>query len=127
MESLEDMYQQLRKYKMALDYVVPSVRYDTEKPYLLSLDVPVEDEPDRSNLEFAEVYVDAADARPINNSLSVEVNGFELVDVGPGFVAKYFNGQDKATELAGIHALMKEKFQAEKVIIYDHAVRRCRP
>lgn len=121
---LEALYPGLDKYLVGVEYLKPLPKYGTEKPYLLALDIPLADEADRTNLEFEEVRLEAADSRRVRCHISLESMGFELRTLPPELMERYFDSSrsDKRAEMDGVSALLTDRFAAEKVIVYEHAV-----
>ena len=123
MAPLAPIYRELEKCPVSIEYLKPLAKYDEEKPYLLALDIPVADESDRTNLDFGEVRLEAANARSVQEKISIESHSFELFTLPPGLMARYFGRLGRVPEMEGVHNLLADRFKAEKVIVYDHAVR----
>lgn len=112
----------LRPTAATIEYLKPLQKYCQEKPYLLSYGVPLSDESYRTNLEFEQSLVALYDLRPICNKVRFETSGFELLDIPRDALSRYFGISSTQSELEGVRTLLQARFDAEKVITYDHAV-----
>ena len=97
--------------------------YETEKPYLLAYDVPLGNESKRTNLEFEEATVSAFDLRPARDAVRLEHHGFELLRVPTGHMLGRSSPLNPHLDMTGVEELFRERFKAQRVILYDHAVR----
>lgn len=65
--------------EITLEYLDRLPKYLVEKPYQLALDVPLEDEADRTNVEFKRHSVKLLDIRSISDQIRLEHHGFQLL------------------------------------------------
>ncbi|KAJ8130115.1 hypothetical protein O1611_g3515 [Lasiodiplodia mahajangana] len=110
------------KIVATLNYLKRLSQYQSDKPYILALDISIEDEAARSNLIFEDVEVSVANLRPEQHSISIEEHGFELFEITPAYIDKYFNQLDPISNCEGVQKLLSKRLNAEKVVVYDHAV-----
>ncbi len=127
MAALEQLRQALREYEVSIEYVKPLQRYMIEKPYTLGFDIALDKESSRTNLEFERLQLMAGDARDVRAKLSVETHGFEFMTIPPGCMANHFAHLGVSNEVEGVRSLLSQRFNTDKVIIYDHAVRSISP
>lgn len=112
------------KTKATLDYLKDLDRYRSEKPYTLALDIQLEDEKLRTNLEYELRTVELYNLRGFEDDVSLELHGFELKTIPPHMMEKYFHNTKEDSDLEGVIQLFKEKFQTNNVFVYDRAVRK---
>ncbi|KAI1271206.1 hypothetical protein F5Y07DRAFT_404630 [Xylaria sp. FL0933] len=115
---------ELRHSFAMLQYLKRLGKYEEEKPYLIGYDVPLEDENERSNLEFDNVTVPIYDVRPKLENLRVDWNGFEVIRIPSELMKSYFDIRDINSELEGVKCILEKHFKTDKVIIYDHTYRK---
>jgi hypothetical protein len=123
MTSLEKTRHLLKDYGVNIEYVKPLAKYATEKPYILGLDIALPDESSRTNLEYERRQLNASDARSVRAGLSVETCGFELITIPSEIMALHFHGLDPKNETEGVRSLLSQRFNTDRVYLYDHAVR----
>ena len=121
--SLEQIRHLLKGHEVNVEYVKPLPKYTAEKPYILGLDIALSDELIRTNLEFERKQLNVSDARSVRDELSVEAQGFELLTIPSEIMALHFNDINSRNETKGVQSLLSQRFNTDKVYLYDHAVR----
>lgn len=97
-------------------------KYVTEKPYVISLDVDVQEE-QRTNLEFEEKVIDIKDLRPRAHQVNLDFHGFELHKIADESMEAYFSEDTIELEIEGARQELEKRFGAELVVVFDSRVR----
>ncbi len=96
-----------------------------EKPHTYTYDPP--DGAPKTNIVNEPHTVPIHDMRPIADGLSLDVQGFALVDA-PSAVADFYDeAQLQATYYQEAEALVKQATGASRVVVFDHTIRRRTP
>ena len=93
-----------------------------EKPYVYTYDPP--DGLPKSNIVPEAHTIPIFDMRPIADGLSLDVQGFVLVDAPTGVADFYNDSELKATYYREAEALVKQATGASRVVVFDHTIRR---
>ena len=101
-----------------------------EKPF--SINIPVDRIPGarQSNVEYEYVEdISVTDIRGIESQFSLDTHGFEVVQQELPYAYDDFEDTSVITRtyVQYMETWLKEHFQAEKVLIFDHQVRRRNP
>lgn len=115
------------KITATLEYLKRQPKYKTEKPYILALDISLEDEASRSNLDFEQVEVPVANLRSHQHLISLPHHGFECLKIPLEDMNKWFRHLNPLKESEGVQEILSTHLGAEKVIVFDHAVRAHKP
>ncbi|KAI1453886.1 hypothetical protein F4805DRAFT_441729 [Annulohypoxylon moriforme] len=107
-----------------LDYLKRLSKYQQEKPYVLSYGIPLQVESFRSNLEYEEHCVRLLDIRTCSDKPDIDQNGFEVIYITDQLMSIYFGTRNNDLEIQGAQRVLRERFKAEQVIVYDYTRRR---
>jgi hypothetical protein len=102
----------------SLNYLGPMKEPPTTYAY-----TPPDGRPD-SNLRFAPQTMPIINGRPLIGKLSLDVQGFELVKHETAVKDFYNDGEVRLVYYPEVIELLKKATGAEKVVIFDHTLRR---
>lgn len=105
-----------------VDYLKDAKRYQMQKPYILSLDIAVECEDERSNLEHEKREIKIQSLRQPDIAVSLSSHRFELFQIDQTRMDDFFTSSGPARELAGVTEILRQRFSTPHVFCYDHAV-----
>lgn len=93
-----------------------------EKPHVYTYDPPAG--VPKTNIVSEAHSVPIFDMRPVADGLSLDVQGFALVDAPTGVADFYDEAQLKATLYREAEDLVKQATGASSVVVFDHTIRR---
>ncbi len=109
----------------SLPHVTGEVVYlekTAEKPHVYTYDPP--DGVPKTNLIPDTHTVQVFDMRPVADSLSLDVQGFALVDAPTAVTDFYDEAQLEGTYYREAEDLVKQATGASRVVVFDHTIRR---
>lgn len=120
--SLKNLGQGAPEMVVELSYIADNPIYDTEKPYTIDFDVPLEDERHRTNLAFKAEKVRVKDLRAQRSQIDIDCHGFELIDVPTDLLSGRFATMGQIDEMSGVATLLKNRFSTEHVYCFTQRV-----
>ena|ERR1700709_2493818 len=106
----------------SLEFVQDLPIYATEQPYEVVGTLPAEQECMRSNVKFEIHEVPILDLRQNLSTVSFDTHGFEIVKE-PGLSGFNLADDEQMKDyLLGIVELLKTRFDAEEVVVYNYNV-----
>jgi hypothetical protein len=93
-----------------------------EKPHVYTYDPP--DDTPKTNIIPEAHTVPIFDMRPVADGLTLDVQGFALVDAPTAVTDFYDEAQLKATYYREAEDLVKQATGASRVVVFDHTIRR---
>ncbi len=115
----------VRQHLAAVDGSLLFLEPSAEKPYSYNYDPP--EGVARTNTVYTPYLVSIADARPIADTLSLDVDGFVLARHGSAVTDFHDDAQAGSTGRSEAGALVAEWTGASRVVVFDHTVRRRAP
>jgi hypothetical protein len=116
-----DVFTQLPQVEGAAVYLAKTA----EKPHTYTYDPP--DGTPKTNLVTEQHALPIFDMRPIADGLSLDLQGFELVEAPSAVTDFYDEAQLRETYYAEAEALVKQATGASRVVVFDHTIRRRQP
>ena len=105
-----------------MEFVQDLPIYATEQPYEVVGTLPAEQECMRSNVKFEIHEVPILDLRQNLSTVSFDTHGFEIVKE-PGLSGFNLADDEQMKDyLLGIVELLKTRFDAEEVVVYNYNV-----
>ena len=110
------------KARATLSYLKDLDKFKREKPFTLSLDIALDNEGLRTNLDYEPRSVELTNLRGSESDLFLEAHGFELIQIPASVMAECFESSEPHADSQGVVELLKRRFGTEHVFLYDRGV-----
>ncbi len=108
--------------QISFSYLADIERYRVERPYATEFKVDLESEEHRTDVEFKPKILPLTNIKGIEQKISIEEHGFEVLQVPQLVVEMYFSKNEQHENMDGVAKLTKERFNTDHVFCHTHRV-----